>query len=270
MTATWQADFYRLPNRAAWELLVCDGTTGKVLAQANCPHAEATATWLAAQLATIGQRPECLQVFRPQTAGLLEAAAQKLGIKFVPTRRVAALKQHLKVRGEALRCDLLAIEQLPPRPLPEELQGDRWRFAAVAAGELELAFGDRPIPCCEMPADLLPLAAGLASDVRVPGVVIDGGRQALRLAQWLQAANPGELSVLPGETPQSGGLILAAALGDRWILATYDHPDVARAAATYRQRQTEARGLHFLLVQPDDSGFTYSGFWLMQGAASEG
>lgn len=264
MTTIWQADFYRLPDKTAWELLVCDGTTGQVLTQTSCLSAEATATWLAAQFAAIGPLPSCIQTFRPQTAGLLGEAARQLGIEFVPTRRVPALKSHLQTRGAALNCDLLAIEQLPPRPLPDDLLGDRWRFASVAADELVLAFGDRPIPLCELPAELLPPANGLASNIRVPGVVIDGDRQALRLAQWLQAASPAALNVLPGETPQSGGLILEAALSDRWILATYDDADIARAATTYRQRQSEARGLHFLLIQPDNSGLTYSGFWLLQ------
>lgn len=268
MTTTWQADFHRLPTTTDWELTVCDGETGALLAQTNCPNANATAAWLVAQLRAIADRqtvlPERLLAFRPQTAGLLGAAARQLEIEFVPTRRAIALKQHLQARATELGCDLLTIEQLPPRPLPEDLQGDRWRFASVAAGELELAFGDRPIPFCQMPADLLPLSVGLASTVRVPGLVIDGGRQALRLAQWLQDTDPAALQVLPGETPQAGGVILAAGLSDRWILATYDDGEVARAAANYRQRQAEACGLHFLLVQPDDSGLTYSGFWLLQ------
>ncbi|NER29619.1 MAG: DUF1092 family protein, partial [Symploca sp. SIO1C4] len=63
----------------------------------------------------------------------------------------------------------------------------------------------------------------------------------------------------------SDGLILDAGLVDRWVVATFDDREVAAAALVYQQRQQLSKGLHFLLVQPDDSGMTYSGFWLLQG-----
>lgn len=265
--AIWQVDFYRLPQATTWEFLACDATATAPLACDRCPQADATAAWLAARLqgaiATFGT-PESLEAFRPQTFGLLQAAAQQIGLKIVATRRVPALRAYLQQRSAALGADLLAIERLPPRPLPADLQGERWRFGSVAAGALVPAFGDRPIPYRTLPPDLLPLAVGLASDAPIPGVVIDGGRQALDLARWLQQAQPAALSALPAETPHSGGTVLEAGLSDRWILATYDDPEVARAARTFCQRQAEARGLHFLLVRPDDSGMTYSGFWLLQ------
>ncbi len=47
-------------------------------------------------------------------------------------------------------------------------------------------------------------------------------------------------------------LILEASLADRWILATFADEKVSAA------------GLYFLLVQPDDSGMTYTGLWLLQ------
>ncbi|HEY9750428.1 MAG TPA: Tab2 family RNA-binding protein, partial [Allocoleopsis sp.] len=51
---------------------------------------------------------------------------------------------------------------------------------------------------------------------------------------------------------------------DRWVLATFEDAEVRAAAQAYEQRKQAAQGLHFLLVQPDDSGMTYSGFWLLQ------
>jgi hypothetical protein len=60
------------------------------------------------------------------------------------------------------------------------------------------------------------------------------------------------------------GLILEAGLVDRWIVATFEDPEVTTAAQAFEQRKKHCRGLHFLLVQPDDSGMTYSGFWLLQ------
>jgi RNA-binding protein Tab2/Atab2 len=60
------------------------------------------------------------------------------------------------------------------------------------------------------------------------------------------------------------GLVLEAGLVDRWIVATFEDAEVTTAARLYQQRQQLSHGLHFLLVQPDDSGMTYSGFWLLQ------
>jgi hypothetical protein len=69
------------------------------------------------------------------------------------------------------------------------------------------------------------------------------------------------LNYIPGDPD---GLILEAGLADRWVVATFSDPEVAAAAQAFRSRQQANRGLHFLLVQPDDSGMTYSGFWLLR------
>jgi hypothetical protein len=157
--------------------------------------------------------------------------------------------------------DPIALDRPPPVPLPEKLWGEQWRFATLKAGDVEEAFAQRPIPILEMPEFLLPISLGLASTVPVPGVVIDGGRQSMRLARWLEAAHPVALNYVGGSP---GGLVLEAGLVDRWIVATFEDEEVAAAALLYEQRKHLSRGLHFLLVQPDDSGMTYSGFWLLQ------
>ncbi|NET56302.1 MAG: DUF1092 family protein [Symploca sp. SIO2E6] len=159
-----------------------------------------------------------------------------------------------------MNYDPLPLNKPPPVPLPENLWGDRWRFATLPAGNIVEAFRDHPIPILQMPESLLPLNLGLASTVPVPGVVIDGGRQSMALAHWLQEAQPVSLNYIPG-TPN--GLILEAGLTQRWVVATFEDQEVAVAAKKYQQRQQQSQGLHFLLVQPDDSGMTYTGFWLM-------
>jgi hypothetical protein len=153
-------------------------------------------------------------------------------------------------------------DRLPPQPLPEQLWGDRWRFAAVWAADLADVFTGRPIPVVDAPPSRWPLNLGLASTVRVPGVVIEAGRRSLPLAQWLQQAQPQSLHAIAG-TPD--GLILFAGEMARWILATYDDTEMRQASQLFEQRKQEARGLHFLLIQPDDSGMTSTGFWLLQG-----
>jgi hypothetical protein len=59
----------------------------------------------------------------------------------------------------------IALDKPPPLPLPENLWGDRWRFAALPAGNIEEAFAERPIPILQMPEFLLPINLGLASTV---------------------------------------------------------------------------------------------------------
>lgn len=272
----WQADFYKRPlkNEAGqklWELLVCEAT-GSFMYSALCPQSEANASWLVEHLkrAYGGHLPDLIQVFRPQSLSLLETAGKLLGVPVEPYRQCNLLKDWLLLKakhypeepnytGESL--DLLAVDRPPPVPLPENLLGEQWRFAALNAGDLIDAFAGRAIPVLELPESLLPINLGLASTVPVPGVIIDGGRQSMKLARWLQDARPVALNYIAGDPD---GLILEAGLADRWVLATFEDEEVAAAAKAYQQRQQLTQGLHFLLVQPDDSGMTYSGFWLLR------
>jgi hypothetical protein len=277
----WQVDFYRRPLRDAggqvlWELLICDATRS-FMYDALCFQQSANVSWLVSQLQIAVDRtglPDVMQVFRPQSLSLLTSAAQQLGITVEATRRTPALKQWLEERalqykhqdnytGEAYNP--IALDKPPPLPLPENLWGDRWRFATLPAGNIEEAFAQRPIPILQMPEFLLPLNLGLASTVPVPGVVIDGGRQSMRLARWLQDVQPVSLNYIPGAPD---GLILEAGLVDRWVVATFEDKEVAAAAQLYEQRKPLSQGLHFLLVQPDDSGITYTGFWLLKADGS--
>ncbi len=272
----WQADFYRCPLRneagmSLWELNVCD-RDGKFVFSALCPQSQANISWLVETLprACPGTLPDLIEVFRPQSFGLIEAAAKKLGIPVQATRYTDTLKQWLQEKatyysevpnytGEAFNP--LALDQPPPMPLPEQLWGDRWRFATLPAGELAAAFRDRPIPVLQMPDFLLPLNLGVPSSLPVPGVIIDGGKQSLRLARWFAEQNPVSINYVAGDP---SGLVLEAGLVERWIVATFADTEVAAAAQTYEQRKQLSQGLHFLLIQPDDSGMTYSGFWLLR------
>ena len=273
----WQADFYRRPlqneiGQPLWELIVCD-PAGTPILETSCPQTTANSAWLVEQLQQASHSnsalPEKIQVFRPQCLSLFEIACQKLGIKLEPIRHTTALKQHLQncaaqypqmkgYTGEAYQP--INLEKPPPIPLSETLWGEQWRFAALPAGELVSAFAERPIPVLEMPDRLLPMNLQLASTLPIPGTIVDGGRQSMRLVRWLQEVRPVSLNYVPG---QPDGLILEAGLVDRWIIATFEDPEATAAAKTYEQRKRQSQGLHFLLVQPDNSGITYSGFWLL-------
>jgi hypothetical protein len=267
----WQVDFYRCPlqdegGQPLWELSICDREC-QFTYEAFCPQSAVNSSWLVAQLqqAADGSFPSVIQVFRPQSLSLIELAGKQLGIKIEPTRRTQALKQWLQAKAQTYSSlgkpyDPLAIDKLPPTPLPENLWGEEWRLAALPASEIAL-LSDRPIPILEMPEFLLPINLGLSSTTAVPGVIIYGGRRSMPLARWLQDAQPVSLNYIAGAPD---GLILEAGLADRWVVATFADKEVAAAAQRYEQRKQASRGLHFLLVQPDDSGMTYSGFWLLQ------
>jgi RNA-binding protein Tab2/Atab2 len=257
----WQADFYRRPQvdesgQTVWELSICDATRSFEY-EATCPQSQANSTWIASQLqqAAGEQLPNVIQVFRPQCLSLIEQAGRNLGISVEPTRRSLALKQWLQEKQYPV-----VLDKPPPLPLPENLWGEQWRFASLAAGDLIDEFCDRPIPILQIPDSLLPINLGLASTVPVPGIVIYGGRQSMRLGRWLQQAHPVALEYIAGAPD---GLVLEAGLVDRWVVATFEDKDVSAAARVYEQRKHQSKGLHFLLVQPDDSGMTYTGFWLL-------
>ncbi len=274
----WQADFYRRPLRDAagypvWELVLCSPEQN-FKTHAFCSQSEANAGWLAEQLQAIAHQvkiwPSEIHVFRPQSLSLFEAACQDFDTVVVPRRQTPDLKTYLKERAAHYQrleyytgaaYDPVWVEQPPPLPLPEILWGEKWRFAAIAAGDLEPFWRDRPVPFRVMPESLLPISLNLSSSVPIPGVVIDGGRLSMRLARWLSDLKPAALHTVSGEPD---GLILDAGLIDRWIIATFEDTQVKRAAQTFQIRQHQAQGLHFLLVQPDDSGMTYTGFWLLQ------
>jgi len=273
----WQADFYRRPlkdtsGQPLWELLVCDQTR-QVEFIAMCPQSQANSTWLVKQLqqAIVMQKPDRIQVFRPQSLSLLEIAGKALGISVEPDRNTVTLKQWLKERSKHYSeleyytgepYEPVNLEQLPPLPLPEDLWGDRWRFANIPAGNLQEFFADRPIPILQIPDKFLPFNLGLASVVSIPGIVIDGGKKSMQLARWLAEVQPFSCNYIAGSPD---GLILESGLVDRWVMATFEDTEVMDAAKTFEVRKQLAKGLHFILVQPDDSGITFTGFWLLKG-----
>ena len=266
----WQADFYHdsLPStqEIRWELIICD-SAGKLVLCSSCSQPQATSDWLITQLgqAIAAQIPEKIQVFRPQSLNLITIAANHLKLQVEATPRTTALKSLLSQRlaDTGISPD---VEKLPPQPLPENLWGESWRFGSLAAGELIALFGDRPIPIRNMPADLMPIKLRLSSETPIPGLVIYGGSRSMTLAKWLAAQNPIAINFIAQEAARSGGLVLESNLCDRWILATFEDKDAAIAAEHFQQKKTVTQDLHFLLVQPDDSDMTFTGFWLLQNS----
>jgi hypothetical protein len=259
----WQADFYlssRLsaPQQAVWELVLCD-RQGNLIFEATCSQKQVHLDWLLAQLSGISEmQPDRLQIFRPQCVDLFENVGKQLGISIETTRRTFPLKQLLRQRGESID-----VKKPPPQPLPDRLWGEKWRFASLPAGEVVREFCDRPIPILDIPQDFTPEGLGLSSSLPIPGIIIEGGRQSMQLARWVQEIHPYCLHYITAEAGRSGGIVLEAGLCDRWIFQTFADPEVSLAAREYQKRQQHSQGLHFLLIQPDKISNNFTGYWLL-------
>ncbi|HHP7231074.1 MAG TPA: Tab2 family RNA-binding protein [Xenococcaceae cyanobacterium] len=272
---TWQCDFYRLPISEAketqfWGLFIYDLDSSE-LYTAKCLQSEATAAWLVAQLPQVkaGNLPEKIQIFRPQIVGLFETVSKSFGIKLETTRRTLELKSSIRqyIADHYSTQDgdrYLALDQPPPQPLPESLWGENWSFVSITAREILIFLQDRPIPIQDIPESLLPINLGIASNVIIPGIVVYGGKNSLLLCRWLQEQKPVALNYIPTEVGRSGGLVLESGLIERWIFNTFEDQSVAQSAKNYEAKKQESKGLHFLLIQPDASGMTYTGFWLLK------
>ncbi len=268
---TWQVDISSRPQtnqqgETLWELVIC-AATGGWYHTAICPQAQVNSAWIATQIQLFARDslPQQIEVFRPSSWGLIQTAGKSLGIEIVATRRTIALKKLLQQQAESYTSasyQPLSIESPPPLPIPDELIGDKWQFVTLTAKQLVTDFCDRPIPIVSMPDYLLPPHWGLGAAVAIPGVIIYGGRQSMRLARWIAETEPVSLNYL-GDDP--GGLVLDAGLADRWVMLTFNDSEVSQAARLYEARKKLVHGLHFLLVTPDDSGITDSGIWLLQG-----
>ncbi len=272
----WQADFYYLPSLPGqdreWELTICADSIPNtrqsgLIHTAKCSSKNANASWLEQQIsdAASGNLPARLKVFRPQALGLLTTAAEKLGIAVEATRNTDVLKQVLTERyRDNLNYNPIALEKPPPQALPEDLWGDEWQIANIAAGQIIDLFSDRPIPICRIPTEFYPINIGLSSGVFIPGVVVYGGRTSMQLARWIEQQIPAFINYIPTEVGKSGGFILETGLVDRWIFNTFESEQAAEIAKNYEQKKQASKGLHFLLIQPDDSGMTTTAFWLLR------
>jgi hypothetical protein len=270
----WQSDLFRNSSSTQgenqWLLIICD-RDNKLIYEAQCEQSQVNATWLTNQLQQAGQDnpPTKIQIFRPQIIGLFTLATKNLNVSLETTRRIPAIKEKVRQYTEINLSvisgkNYLGLDRPPPQNLPENIWGQDWNLVSISAGEIINFTQNRPIPFCDLPESLLAIHSQLNPTTKIPGIVINGGKKSLILARWLVKEQPVALNYIPTEIGRSGGLVLESGLVDRWILATFESETVAIAAKAYEQAKQETQGLHFLLVQPDDSGMTYTGFWLLK------
>ena len=279
----WQSDLFRYPSSNQdgnqWLLLVCELVSeeaqsdceGTIIHEVQCAQSDVNAEWLTNQLKKAMQTtlPDKIQIFRPQITGLFAIASEKLNISLETTRRTTAIKEKIRQYTDNKSSvisskNYLNLERPIPQNLPENIWGENWNMVSISAGEIVEFATNRPIPFCDLPKSLSAINAKLEPTTKVPGIVIQGGKKSLILARWLAQEQPVALNYIATEIGKSGGLVLEAGLVDRWIIATFESSAVARAAKAYEQAKQESQGLHFLLLQPDDSGMTYTGFWLLK------
>ena len=276
----WQADFYHHPspsgnerqNERQWELVICSSKielniqTIQPIYTAQCLSKDANTNWLEQQilLAAAGKLPDKIQVFRPQSLSLISVTAEKLGIKVEATRNTQVLKQILREKYQQPNYNPILLEKPPPQTLPENLWGDKWQIANIAAGQIIDLFSDRPIPINSIPYEFYPINLNLPSDIFIPGIIVYGGKKSMQLARWIEQQIPAFINYIPTEVGKSGGFILETGLVDRWVFNTFESQQAEEIARKYEQNKQASKGLHFLLIQPDDSGMTTTAFWLLR------
>lgn len=245
MNTAWQVDLHRLaPNQ--WRLLALTPQQHVALT------AQPSVVWVAAQLATWSEAvgtPSQILGFRPETWPMLAAAAGSLQWPAVPQRLCHELQAILKTE----QPELVTLSENPPNPCP--YTAERWQFGRLAARDL-LDLAARPIPF-----GLRNLQRAAHLQGVIPGVIFTAGRQARYIAQWLDSQIPAYCEAITGDPD---GVVIHTGLADRWVLATYTDAEVVAAAARFQSLKQAAQGWHFVVVQPDQSGLTFTGLWLLR------
>ncbi|MBR8829818.1 MAG: hypothetical protein N5P05_001227 [Chroococcopsis gigantea SAG 12.99] len=260
----WQADLYKqtgdYSDSKTWYLLVCD-QQGNLIHENQCLQSEVNSQWVLGQLQNALEKytPDKIQIFRPQVLNFFQSAGSALGVPVEATRHTPAIKKLLLEKGSSL-----SLDKAPPQPMPENLWGESWRVAYFQAGEIIDFWEDRPLPILSLPPAFRPLSLGVSSSQPIPGLLIYGGRKSRSLAQWLESVRPVCLDYISDRVGVSGGVVLEAGLNDRWVVLTFEDPEIAEAMENYESRKRACQGLHFLLIQPDDSNVTYTAFWLLK------
>ncbi|WP_287129132.1 Tab2 family RNA-binding protein [Candidatus Cyanaurora vandensis] len=265
---TWEIDIYRRPcfkdDQPLWELLVCT-SDGKILLNVWVPLAQVSAEWVAQQLQGLSQQPVGMRVFRRASYQLAQLASEQRRVPLTQSLRTIAIQRWLLARYQTVyprhpgyRLPARAPVVRPvPAPFPADILPEQWGFSAVPANELSL-IAQQPIPYLAVPLTQEDWNAPfwLAT---VPGVFLHAPDPE-PLARWLFQKGPVALSYIESAI---SGLILETDTSERWVLATFQDPEMKAAGRQFIERLEKTQGLHFVALQPT-AAEDLTGFWLLQ------
>ena len=282
----WELDFYSRPilesdGRKRWELLVTatpDPEAGgdPFRFAKRCPSGEVNSLWLASALREARDAaleaglvaPRRLRCWRSSMRTMVQRAAAELDLEMIASRRTYALLDWLQQREQEVYPQeegFMAGPLAPPPapvttpavPLPEEVQGDAWSWAALPAQMLREA-GDWPMGF----SGLLPLPDGLDDEQTVPGLRLFSSSRALAMAGWLGGLEPVRLLV------EGRQLVLEAGQDDRWLVSDLDAQAAEAITAALADSKQVGKGLQFIAIQASPEEQSFAGFWMMRDIAT--
>ena len=282
----WELDFYSRPilesdGRKRWELLVtappAPAAGGEPFRFAKrCPSGEVNSLWLASALREARDAaleaglvaPRRLRCWRSSMRTMVQRAAAELDLEMIASRRTYALLDWLQQREQEVYPQeegFMAGPLAPPPapvttpavPLPEEVQGDAWSWAALPAQMLRDA-GDWPMGF----SGLLPLPDGLDDEQTVPGLRLFSSSRALAMAGWLGGLEPVRLLV------EGRQLVLEAGQDDRWLVSDLDAQAAEAITAALADSKQVGKGLQFIAIQASPEEQSFAGFWMMRDIAT--
>ena len=282
----WELDFYSRPilesdGRKRWELLVTATPDPEAGGEPfrfakRCPSGEVNSLWLASALREARDAaleaglvaPRRLRCRRSSMRTMVQRAAAELDLEMIASRRTYALLDWLQQREQEVYPQeegFMAGPLAPPPapvttpavPLPEEVQGDAWSWAALPAQMLRDA-GDWPMGF----SGLLPLPDGLDDEQTVPGLRLFSSSRALAMAGWLGGLEPVRLLV------EGRQLVLEAGQDDRWLVSDLDAQAAEAITAALADSKQVGKGLQFIAIQASPEEQSFAGFWMMRDIAT--
>lgn len=282
----WELDFYSRPilesdGRKRWELLVTATPDPEAGGEPfrfakRCPSGEVNSLWLASALREARDAaleaglvaPRRLRCWRSSMRTMVQRAAAELDLEMIASRRTYALLDWLQQREQEVYPQeegFMAGPLAPPPapvttpavPLPEEVQGDAWSWAALPAQMLRDA-GDWPMGF----SGLLPLPDGLDDEQTVPGLRLFSSSRALAMAGWLGGLEPVRLLV------EGRQLVLEAGQDDRWLVSDLDAQAAEAITAALADSKQVGKGLQFIAIQASPEEQSFAGFWMMRDIAT--
>jgi len=261
-------------SKKLWELTVTDENKSFVFSEffvSNNINSSSLEHALRRLLDTRGKlNPEGCLYYTSQAETIISRALKRLNIRAIPSKRCFALASLLNERSITTiamnpgyipeRNSRLTKNKPIVERLPDELKGDKWAFvqlpfieliretAKISEGEI---FGACP--------KLKWLSDDIPNDTLIPGLVVYSKR-AFPLAAWTNGYELAEIS----NQAKENCLVIDLGMNRRWLYGRYGSNEAAkREAEEWEKTKKDAKGIHFLAVQPDDDTYSIEGLWIM-------